>query len=373
MFLRRLNLTSFRSYESLQWDIPYRICCLTGRNGVGKTNILEAIKFLCATRGFSTDKNALRAGDSFFMIEGHFHPERGEEFSVQCNYMERKGKKILLDGDPLPKMSLHLGKIPLTVVLPSDTELILGGGTERRAWLDALISQFNADYLNALIAYEKALTQRNALLQSFLEHHTFDGQQLEPWTLQLAEKGSLIARGRLQFLADFRPQFVSFYQKMISEGETPSLQYETAWEQNQEPTTETFLTFLQKNIARDRASGRTQAGIHRDDLAFLLNERSVRYYGSQGQQKTFVTALQLAQYDFLQKQTGKTPILLLDDVFDKLDEHRVKHIVHRLTHDTGGQVFLTDSSLARLKHLFPEEKSDIWGFYRIENGLLFPA
>jgi DNA replication and repair protein RecF len=270
-------------------------------------------------------------------------------------------------------MSLHLGRIPLTAVLPSDTELILGGGTERRAWLDALISQFNADYLNALIAYEKALTQRNALLQSFLEHHTFDAQQLEPWTLQLAEKGSLIARGRLQFLADFSPQFISFYQKMIAEGETPRLQYQTAWDPNQELTPEYFLAFLQQNIARDCASGRTQAGIHRDDLIFLLNERSVRYYGSQGQQKTFVTALQLAQYDFLQKQTGKTPILLLDDVFDKLDEYRVKHIVHRLTLDTGGQVFLTDTSLARLKHLFPEEKSDIWGFYRIENGLLFPV
>ena len=368
MHLQRLLLTQFRNYEYLDLEIPYRIVCLTGANGMGKTNILEAVKYLATTRGFGLDKNAVQSGSTFFMTEGRFLAENQEAFTVQCSYMERRGKKILLDGEGLPKLSLHFGKIPLVAVLPSDTELIYGGGTERRAWLDALISQFDPQYLQALIAYDKALTQRNALLQHFLEHHSFDAAQLEGWSAQLAEHGSRIGLTRAEFIQDFSPAFGSFYQKMIAQGEEPVLKYESGLGTDFSPMN--FLTLLQKSLARDRASGRTQAGTHRDEIQFLLNGQAVRYFGSQGQQKTFVTSLQLAQFDFLRKRTGKTPILLLDDIFDKLDENRVKHIAGWLLNESGGQVFLTDTSLPRLRNLFSAERNDIWGMFEVTHGTI---
>ncbi|MCB9234006.1 MAG: DNA replication/repair protein RecF [Bacteroidia bacterium] len=349
MYLKTLQLTNFRNYEELTLDFEPGITCITGNNGEGKTNVLESIHYLAMTRGWSSqsEKYSLKDGETYFMVEGKWM--LGDPFYVQCNFVTGKGKKILLNNVPLPRMSDHIGRIPLVVVLPNDTQLIDGSPSVRRKFVDGFISQYDQSYLVALIHYEKCLTQRNALLASFLERGTFDADQLLPWNLQLARSGQEIFSKRTAFLEDFTPIFKDYFKRIVSDKETPTLTYSSQVTENR---AEAWADLFAKHQQRDRFAGRSTAGIHKDDFVFEIDGQPVRNFGSQGQQKTFVISLKFAQYEILEARTGKAPVLLLDDIFDKLDVHRLGQIAQILDQTVQGQVFITDTTFSRTEQVF---------------------
>ncbi len=368
MHISDLHLTHFRNYTELHIQPCNGINCLTGPNGSGKTNILDALHYLAFTRGFRSnqDKQAVQEGATFFLNEGTVDREGGTR-KVQCNFVKNKGKKILIGTSPLTKMSDHIGAIPLVSVLPDDTGLIDGPSAGRRKFMDMLISQYDHSFLNHLIHYEKILSQRNALLRQFGEQGYFDSDQLEVWNEQLVPHAIQIVEGRQHFLVDFEPLFLDYFKKIVSQDEVPKITYRSQVSDN---TREGWLALLAANEQRDRANLYSGAGIHRDDLIFKINEKSVRNFGSQGQQKTFVIALRLAQYQLLERQTGIAPILLLDDIFDKLDEHRLGSIAKLLDNEVAGQVFITDTSLERLQTLFASITDSEVAYFQVHSGVV---
>jgi DNA replication and repair protein RecF len=350
MHFSEIRLSSFRNYSDLSLSFSPGINCLTGNNGEGKTNVLEAVHYLCMTRGWQakSEKYALKEGEAYFSVEGMLN-EGGPELKVQCNYMPPKGKRILVDRRPLDRMSDHIGRIPIVTVLPNDTQLIHGTPGTRRRFMDALICQYSPGYLEALIHYENALTQRNALLVMMQERRSWDPEQVDLWDAQLIPHGMVIGRQRQAFLEAFRPFFLRYFNQIVSEKEQPEINLSTQIKEN---TPEAWHAALLDSRKNDRYSGRTGTGVHKDDLELSIGGQTVRNFGSQGQQKTFSIALKLAQYDILRAQCAKDPILLLDDIFDKLDHHRLAAIAHLLDGSIMGQVFITDTSLPRMHEVF---------------------
>ena len=370
MFISRLQLTYFRNYASLDSKFCEGINCIVGPNGAGKTNILDALHYLAFTRGFrnTQDKQAVQHGEQFFFNGGTLVRKRLKQ-EIACNFIQGKGKKILINQKPLSKMSEHIGRIPMIAMLPNDTELINGPSQARRRLLDMLISQYDMAYLKHLIQYEKILSQRNALLKLFAEHRRFDEEELSIWDAQLIPHGIGIYKGRQAFIENFQPLFKDYFNKIVSENEQPEIRYRSHIEAN---TPEAWKELLHQYREKDQANQYTVAGIHRDDLIFRINDQSVRNYGSQGQQKTFVIALKLAQYQLLEHQTQLPPILLLDDIFDKLDEQRLAQIGQILDLEIQGQIFITDTSQERLAGVFLSTKKTTVQFFQVESGTLKP-
>jgi len=368
--IQRLRLTHFRNYSDLSLGFNPHINCITGKNGAGKTNILDAIHYLALARGIRSaqDRYALKEGEDFFFIEGLWNDE-GFKQLVQCNYTKSKGKKLLLNRQAIPKLSEHIGKLPLVSILPSDTELINGPSALRRRFMDMLISQYNATYLQSLITYNKAIGQRNALLKQFAEIRSVDIEQLELWNYQLIPAGMYIRKTREAFVKEYAPIFAQYFQKIIPQTEVPTLQYKSLVKEN---TQSAWEDLLKQYEARDCANLYTYPGIHRDDLGFMINENSVRNYGSQGQQKTFLISLKLAQYHLLAQQKQKAPILLLDDIFDKLDEYRLAHIAKMIDEEVKGQVFITDTSHQRLQNIFQTTHTSKIQFFHVDAGVCKP-
>lgn len=367
MYISTLGLATFRSYESLNVLFREGINCIFGKNGTGKSNVLDALHFLSLTRGFrsAVDKQAVKEGETYFMIEGKYI-KNGETVSIQCNLLQGKGKKILENGVPLTKMSEHIGKYPLVTVLPEDTEIIKGGGTIRRSFLDTLISQYDKEYLNALILYKKCTEHRNALLKSMAVHKTFDKEQLSVWTEQMIPYGIRIIEIRKRFLEEFVPYFFTFFHEIVSASETPEITYVPTVPENNHKG---WIEIFEKHLSKDRALESTTVGTHKDDLLFRIHGREVKYFGSQGQQKTFVIALKLAEHAFIADKLGFPPLLLLDDIFDKLDEHRLKQIADILDKDIIGQIFITDTSYERLAAVFADCAKDVT-YFQVKNHTL---
>lgn len=366
MHISYLHLTHFRNYPELEIAPCSGINCFTGPNGSGKTNILDALHYLAFTRGFRSaqDQQAVKEGETFFVNEAKLE-KKEQSLSVQCNYVKGKGKKILINREPLAKMSDHIGSIPLVAMLPNDTDLIHGPSADRRRFLDMLIAQYDHDFLDHLIQYEKILNQRNALLKHFGEQRYFDREQLDIWNMQLVPHGIQLHAGRNQFLREFMPMFLAYFKKIVSREEIPTITYRSHVRDN---TVEGWMELLAEYEQRDRANQYSGAGVHRDDLVFRIDGQSVKNFGSQGQQKTFVIALRLAQYQLLERETGAAPILLLDDIFDKLDEHRLASIAALLDEEVAGQIFITDTSYDRLKSLFEEVKETESAYFQVDNG-----
>lgn len=358
MYLSSLSLQFFRNYESLQITFGKEINCIFGQNGEGKTNILDALHFLALTRGFrtSTDKQAVKEGESFFFIEGKFQEDLEKLTAIQCNLLPGKGKKVIVNGEVYSKLSAHIGRIPLITVLPSDTELVNGGGTIRREFIDAFISQYNPHYLQHLIYYKKYLEQRNALLKNFAEQKSFDAALLALWTEPIIPHGQAIWEERRAFLTAFQPLFSNFFHAIVSGKEQPEIVYESQIKTN---TLAEWKACFQNSESKDRALQSTSVGTHKDDLSFQINGISAKNYGSQGQQKTFVIALKFAQYQLLSQQKGIAPLLLLDDIFDKLDEKRLQTIAHILDKELQGQIFITDTSIDRFQHIFEKAEKEV--------------
>ncbi len=354
MHLRKLHLLNFKSWTEAEFDLGPKLNCFVGLNGSGKTNLLDAIHYLCLTKSYfgNRDQRNIRHGSDFFMIEAQVARKEEEE---HLHLSLKKGAKKILKRNKkeYEKLSEHIGSFPAVVISPYDRDLIIDSSETRRRFLDNVISQGNAQYLFHLMRYQKALQQRNSLLKFFAANHTFDKEAIDLYDQQLVEHGAYIAEARNAFSRELNPRIQHYYEWLSEGKEQAILEYRSQFNENP-------LDALRERHEKDRVLQHSSWGVHRDDLRFLMNERLVREYASQGQQKSFLIALKLAQYEFIRDHQQIEPVLLLDDIFDKLDEQRVARLVS-LVHDANfGQIFITDTHEDRtgplLKQIDPEAK-----------------
>ncbi|MFM1878346.1 MAG: hypothetical protein RLZZ241_1212 [Bacteroidota bacterium] len=342
MILNHLSLLNYKNFESGSFAFDSKINCLVGPNGIGKTNVLDAVYHLAFGKSYFnpvTTQN-IRHGQDFFVIDGNFTKD-GKEEQIICSFQKGAKKVLKRNGKVYEKLSEHVGTVPLVIVSPADRDLILEGSETRRKFLDGVISQTNKTYLNKVLDYQRVLAQRNALLKFFAANHSFDATTLEVYDLQLENLANVIYQERQTFMSVFQPLFSAQYQA-ISGGEEPvSLSYESQLD------TAPLGTLLRKNLDRDRLLQYTTQGIHKDDLSMQISGHPIKKFGSQGQQKSFLIALKFAQFQYIKNQVNGMPIILLDDIFDKLDEHRVSHIVNLVNQDVFGQIFISDTHADR--------------------------
>ncbi len=346
MYLKKLSLFNFKNFDEANFEFEDTINCFVGKNGVGKTNVLDAIYHLSFGKSYFNTLaiQNIKHGEDFFVVDGVFEKQERTE-SILCSLKKGQKKILKRNGKIYEKFSDHLGFIPLVIISPTDADLIREGSETRRKFIDSVISQLDSQYLQELIQYQKVLSQRNALLKYFAVNRVFETGTLEIYNEQLDAFGRNIFKKRKEFLNDFIPIFNSFYQNISNSAETVQLEYESQLE-NQD-----LLSLLQENINKDRALQYTSVGIHKDDLSFNISNYPIKKFGSQGQQKSFLIALKLAQFEFVKKQSGEKPILLFDDIFDKLDETRVAKIVTMVDNDDFGQIFISDTHSDRTENI----------------------
>ena len=342
MYLKKISLFNYKNFSEANFDFDCKINCFVGKNGIGKTNVLDAIYHLAYGKSYFNPLAVqnIKHGEEFFVIDGEFEKnERNEQ--IVCSLKKGQKKILKRNGKQYDKFSDHIGFIPLVIISPADRDLIVEGSETRRKFMDSVISQLNAHYLQQLIQYQKILNQRNALLKYFALNHVFEIDTLSIYNEQLDALGQTIFETRKKFIADFIPVFNKHHQAITGSAETVQLIYESQlFEKN-------LLNLLEESINKDRALHYTSVGIHKDDLSFEIDHYPIKKFGSQGQQKSFLIALKLAQFEFLKKQSGQKPILLFDDVFDKLDESRVEKIIEMVNKDDFGQLFISDTHAER--------------------------
>lgn len=342
MFIKNLKLFNFKNHSEKSFDFSPEINCFVGNNGAGKTNILDALHYLSMAKSFLGNldaQNILHESD-FFAIEAEIQgEEKNDIIKVQ---LPKEGKKIIKKNDKTyERIADHIGFLPSVMISPYDANLISDGSESRRKFLDAMISQTDSDYLFALIQYQKTLQQRNALLKYFAKNRTFDLDSLEIYNEPLTKFGTQIFEKRQRFVASILPTIQHFYEIISKGNEKVTVIYESNLnEQN-------FEEILSENLKKDRVLTYTSRGIHKDDLRFEMNENLIKKFGSQGQQKSFLIALKLAQIKRIKDITNKNPILLLDDIFDKLDDNRVSQLIELVNQQNFGQIFITDTHRER--------------------------
>ncbi len=350
MWLRHLNLIQFKNFGELEVDFSPKINCFIGENGAGKTNILDAIYYLSFTRSCfnSMDVQNILHGEEFFAIHGDYVMDSSLENKVHCIQKKGHAKEFSLDEKRYERMADHIGLIPLVMLSPYDNDLIYDGSEARRKYIDGVISQFDHPYLDDLLIYNKALANRNLLLRQFADSGRFDPEMLEIYNPQLIGPGNRIFEKRQKFIDQFVPIFVKYYNLISAEKEKISLHYVSQLAEKP------MQTLLCENFDRDRLTRYTNGGIHKDDLEFIIENYPIKRFGSQGQQKSFIVAIKLAEFEFTRELTGIKPILLFDDIFDKLDECRVETIVRLVGSENFGQVFITDTQANRVYNIFIE-------------------
>lgn len=338
MVIRELNIINFKNIAEATLTFSPGFNCFVGNNGVGKTNILDALYHLSMCKSYFNlpDLQNIRHGEPFFVVQGKYERE-GEELDVYCGVKRGQKKVFKKNQKAYDKLSEHIGLLPLVMVSPEDVVLIDGGSEERRKLIDGIISQCDRGYLHQLIRYNKALSQRNSLLKSSVGK-VLDVEMLSIWDEQLAECGEVIMQKRAGFLAEFAEVFQSYYELLSLGRETVTLSYKVSVKEGD------MLSALRASLERDRIMTYTTTGAHRDDILLNIGDYPVKKIGSQGQKKTFLIALKLAQYAWLHRMSGVKPLLLLDDIFDKLDADRVNQIVAIVRGDMFGQVFITDTN-----------------------------
>jgi len=349
MHLESLHLLSFKNYAEANVRFSPRINVLVGKNGSGKTNLVDAIYYLGLSKSAfsSTDLQCIRQGDNFFLLRGSFVMQ---EKTIEVSAMVQSGSKKIMreDGLDYQKISEHIGKYPMVLIAPDDVDLIREGSEYRRRFMDSVISQLDKSYLENLIQYNQALRLRNGLLKMYFERGlAIDWTAMESYDTILIKSGNLVFSRRKQFVEELRPLFNHYYQYLVQNSEHADLSYSS------ELTEVSFEEGLMKSRSKDAALQRTSFGIHRDDYDFRLGEELVRKFGSQGQQKSFVIALRLAQFSILERDKGFKPILLLDDIFDKLDDIRIGRLLE-LIKSAFGQLFITDARLERTRALLDQ-------------------
>lgn len=346
MFLKKLSLLNYKNFDSQEFDFDAKINCIVGNNGIGKTNILDAIYHLSFGKSYFNPvaTQNIKHGEDFFVVDGHFQKEERDE-KIVCSLKRGMKKIIKRNGKAYEKFSDHIGFLPLVIISPADRDLILEGSDTRRKFIDGVISQSNKRYLQALLKYNKVVLQRNSLLKYFALNHTFDKTTLSVYNEQLQEYGSIIHKERVAFLETFIPIFKEQHTAISGAKEDVGITYNsTLLEKN-------ILQLLEESLDKDRAVQYTTVGTHKDDLSFEIDEYPIKKFGSQGQQKSFLIALKLAQFNFIKAQAKTTPILLLDDIFDKLDENRVSQIVSLVDNDDYGQIFISDTHADRTENV----------------------
>ncbi len=346
MFLKRISLLNYKNFSEIDFELDSKINCFVGKNGIGKTNILDAVYHLANGKSYFNPLAVqnIKHGEDFFVIDGEFEKnERTEQ--ILCSLKKGQKKILKRNGKVYEKFSDHIGFIPLVIISPSDSDLIIEGSETRRKFIDSVISQLDNSYLQQLIQYQKIISQRNALLKYFALNHVFETDTLSIYNEQLNTLGQFIFEKRKKFLIDFIPIFNNYHREITNSAETVQLVYQSDLFEKD------TLTLLEENISKDRALHYTSVGVHKDDLSFEIDNYPIKKFGSQGQQKSFLIALKLAQFDFVKKQSGEKPILLFDDIFDKLDEFRVSKIIEMVNKEEFGQLFISDTHPERTENI----------------------
>ncbi|MGV7105470.1 DNA replication/repair protein RecF [Flavobacterium sp. U410] len=346
MFLKQLTLLNYKNIDQQNFDFDTKINCFVGRNGVGKTNILDAIYHLAYGKSYFNPLAVqnIKHDEEFFLLDAVFFKNDKEE-KVSCSLKRGQKKIIKRNNKAYEKLSEHIGLIPLVIISPADNDLIAEGSEVRRKFIDGVISVLDQSYLNQLLQYQKLIAQRNALLKYFALNQTFDQDTLAIYNEQLAPLGNTIFEKRQQFLDNFIVIFKKYYDLISDQAETVNLVYQSQLSED------SLENLLQNGIAKDRAAQYTNFGIHKDDLSFEISGYPIKKFGSQGQQKSFLIALKLAQFEFIKEKSGELPLLLFDDIFDKLDEFRVAKIINMVNNDTFGQIFISDTHSDRTEKI----------------------
>ncbi len=349
MILQSLSLVNFKNYTEAKLDFVPKINCFAGNNGTGKTNILDAIYYLSFCKSFAnpSDVQNILFEQDFFVIQGNYQI-KDQKDQLYCGVKKGSKKVFKRNKKEYERLADHIGLYPLVLIYPGDVNLIYGGSDERRKFVDGVISQFNKEYLFHLIEYNKALLQRNTLLKTFAEKRYFDERSLEIWDEQLIIKGKYIYAERSRFFRDFKPVFEENHAKLTGNADKIDIGYESHLNDSE------FTKLLLQNRQKDRMAQFTTTGIHKDNLVFLLKNQPLKKFGSQGQQKSYVIALKLAQYQFIKTKKNSDPVLLFDDIFDKLDPDRVSMLINMVSTSEFGQVFITDTHAERLEGIFDQ-------------------
>lgn len=362
MRLENISLINFKNYSELSLRFSPQVNCFMGENGSGKTNLLDAIFYLSMSKSAfnSIDQQNIKHDAPYFMIKGEFRV-KGKNFEIQC--VQKAGQKKILKNNReiYEKLSDHIGKFPLVLVAPDDTDLIRESGDARRKFLDSIISQLDASYLNNLIRYNHFLKQRNSLLKQFAIKNYVDYDLLEPYDHNLLKIGKDVFEIRKSFIKNFIPVFSDHYLNLSEGKEKTSIMYQS------ELAEENFAKDFLQSRKKDMLLQRTTMGIHKDDLKFEIEDYPLKKFGSQGQQKSFLIALKLAHYDIIKKEKSFHPLLLLDDIFDKLDDQRISKLLEMVSGDRFGQLFVTDARPERTINIFSSIQSEV-KFFKISNG-----
>ena len=363
MWLKRISILNYKNLEQAELSFSRKMNCIIGKNGMGKTNLLDAVYYLsfCKSATNPIDSQNIRHNQDFFVIQGFYETDTLEPEEVYCGLKRKQKKQFKRNKKEYTRLSDHIGFIPLVLVSPADSLLIAGGSEERRRFMDVVISQFDREYLEALIRYNKALMQRNTLLKSDVEP---EEELMLVWEEMMAAAGAVVYQKRKAFIDEFIPVFQSYYAYISQDREEVSLAYESHAAQGD------LLQLIKESRQRDRIMGYSLKGVHKDDLIMRLSEFPIKREGSQGQNKTYLIALKLAQFEFL-KRTGSqtTPLVLLDDIFDKLDASRVEQIVKLVAGDNFGQIFITDTNRDHLDKILKKIDGD-YKLFEVEGGMV---
>lgn len=361
MILTHLSIINYKNLEQVELDLSPKINCFIGNNGMGKTNLLDAVYYLSFCRSYTNpvDSQIINHNADVCMLQGKYSSENAVDEEIYCGLRRRQKKQFKRNKKEYERLSDHIGFIPLVMISPADNELITGASEGRRKFMDIAISQFNKEYLYALMRYNKALQQRNVLLKN--DERDIDETLLEVWEEQMIDEGRLIHEKREAFIEAFTPIFNHFYSEISGSGEQVSFKYVSQLNDGD------FGHILQSNRRRDMAIGHTTVGIHRDDLEMLLDGYPIKKVGSQGQNKTYFVSLKLAEFHYLLKTGNKTPILLLDDIFDRLDAERVEEIVKLVSGEEFGQIFISDTNRESLDKILNRLHNN-FHIYTVSNG-----
>lgn len=362
MILKKLSILNYKNISEATLELSPKINCFIGRNGMGKTNVLDAVYYLsfCRSANNPIDSQVIRHDQQFFVLEGEYSDGSENSEQIYCGMKRGTKKHFKRNKKEYKRLSEHIGLIPLVVVSPSDTLLIEGTSEERRRLMDIVISQYDRSYIDVLARYNNAHQQRNTLLK--IEDQEPDPLLMQLWEEQMAEAGEALYAKRMAFIDELVPVFQEYYQRISGGTERVGLRYVSHCQRGP------LLEVIQRDRMKDRAVGYSLHGVHRDDLEFTLSDHPMRREGSQGQNKTYVIALKLAQFDFLKRTTSKTtPLLLLDDIFDKLDASRVEQIVRLVSGDSFGQIFITDTNRDHLDQILGNSSLD-YKIFHVENG-----
>ncbi len=362
--IQHIKLVNFKNYKQLNVQLNQKFNAFIGLNGMGKTNLLDAVYYLCMGKSYFTtsDKNVVCFEQDFIRLKANIIDDQEQSnHEVIVKVIPSKSKEIHYNNKKYSKLSEHVGFMPVVIIAPGDVYNLLDTSEFRRKFLDSTLIQFDKEYLHHLITYNRVLAQRNALLKQFADRQAWDQKLLDILNDKMKEPANYIYKRRKEEVDLLIPIFQDIYQRVSGKAERCLLKYSSALEQKG------WNELLSESIEKDRILRRSAAGIHKDDIAFYINDKKLKTFASQGQLKSFVFSLKLAQYHFIKNKTGKKPILLLDDIFDKLDEARVKSLIDIISESDYGQIFLTDTSMSRVQQIFDDLELD-FAIMNIERG-----